>query len=377
MDSAEFKKIVLEGPGRARGRAHGEMLRGLIGEHLERWLTALAADLRGDPRHYLRKFLFDTDFLPAIERWTPDLLEEVRGIAEASNQDFDLVLARQLSDEEPWYRREFKRSQPSHAGCTSLGACAQGERATIVAQNMDMPDFCEGLQVLLHIKDPASDVEVLEFSLAGKINLAGMNSAGLAMACNTLSQLDYSKTGLAEDFLVRGFLQRASLDEGLEFLRAVEHASGQNYTLAAPNRAPLNVEASACSLTLYEPAAPQGCVYHTNHPLTNEDQGLFRRATQGLAQSELERLYFGSSYTRFAALERSFSLLQRPPNIEEIKAILSSHDGPICRHGEDLVSRRDNFTVGCLIMELGDAPLLHVAPGPPCSTPFLTFGFDR
>lgn len=375
MQPGQFRKLVLEGGGRDRGRAHGEALRELIAEHFDRWLTAIAADLRVDPASYIRKFLFDTDFLPAIERWTPDLLEEVRGIAEASNQDFDLVLTRQLSDEEPWYRREFKRALPSHAGCTSLGVSAHGELATIVAQNMDMPDYCEGLQLLLHIKDPRTEVEVLEFSLAGKINLAGMNSAGLAMACNTLSQLDYSKTGLPEDFVVRGFLAQRDFESGLTFLHAIEHASGQNYTVAGPGRTPLNIEASACSLTLFEPGAPKGCVYHTNHPLTNSDLGLFRGATRGLSRSDLERFYFGTSYTRFTGLERRFQALQQAPDIEEIKSILSSHDGPICRHGEDLVSRRDNFTVGCLIMELGDAPAMHIAPGPPCSTPFVSFGF--
>jgi hypothetical protein len=35
----------------------------------------------------------------------------------------------------------------------------------------------------------------------------------------------------------------------------------------------------------------------------------------------------------------------------------------------------DKITLGCLIMELSLPPVLHVAPGPPCSTPFATYAF--
>jgi hypothetical protein len=379
MDPADFIKITLEGDGRARGRAHGEALRPLIHEHMNRWLAAIELDLGVDPRSYVRTFLADTDFIPAVEKWTPDLLEEVRGIAEAANLDFDIIFARQLSDEEPWYRREFKFSKPSHAGCTSIGTWSAPEHGapTIVAQNMDMPDYCEGVQVLLHIKDPTTNLEVLEFSLAGKINLAGVNSAGLAMACNGLSQLDYSKTGLPEDFLVRGFLTHQDLKSGLAFLNAIEHASGQNYTIAEPGSAALNIECSSRSITQFTPNKPENCVYHTNHPLTNPDQGIFRAQSIGLAPPDLERLYYGTSHSRLADLDRRFGKLAIPPSIDEIKAFLSSHDGPICRHGDDMTNRRDNFTIGCLIMELGPEVFMHVAPGPPCKTAFRTFGFGK
>src|SRR6185503_16969789 len=43
-----------------------------------------------------------TGFLAAIERHTPDLLAEVRGIADGSNVAFDRTLALNLMDEEWW-----------------------------------------------------------------------------------------------------------------------------------------------------------------------------------------------------------------------------------------------------------------------------------
>jgi hypothetical protein len=226
---APLRKIELRGSPRERGRIHGETLRPLVREHLERWREALVADLGVEPDAYVHEFLRDTNFLPAIERWTPRLLEELRGIAEGAGTDFRYTFVRALSDEEPWYRRERKLAAMTAKGCTSLGADARDGRPTVIAQNMDMPGWCDGHQVLLHVIDPSSPVEVFAFTVAGKISLCGMNSAGLGMCCNTLSQLDYARDGLPEDFVVRGFLERASLAAGLEFLRTVPHASGQNY----------------------------------------------------------------------------------------------------------------------------------------------------
>jgi hypothetical protein len=371
---APLRKIELRGSPRERGRIHGETLRPLVREHLERWREALVADLGVEPDAYVHEFLRDTNFLPAIERWTPRLLEELRGIAEGAGTDFRYTFVRALSDEEPWYRRERKLAAMTAKGCTSLGADARDGRPTVIAQNMDMPGWCDGHQVLLHVIDPSSPVEVFAFTVAGKISLCGMNSAGLGMCCNTLSQLDYARDGLPEDFVVRGFLERASLAAGLEFLRTVPHASGQNYTVAGPGSPAINLECSAGAVAEFRPPQCGDRVYHTNHPIANRDQDTFRASTAGLTSEQLEQLYYGTSHPRLAAIERSFGNPATLPTVEGMKAALSSHQGPVCRHGER-EGRYDHFTLGCLVMELGARPRLHVAPGPPCRTDFQVFSF--
>ena len=374
MKAEDFTKLVVEGDARTRGRAHGEARRDMIKEHYGRWLDAIAADLGVDPKSYIRTFLSETNFIPAIERWTPALLDEVRGIAEGADEPFDIAFARQLSDEEPWFRRDWKFSHPGHGGCTSIASWCD-DSVTYLAQNMDMPHWCDGLQMLLHIKDPASGVDVFEFTLAGKLSLAGMNAAGLGMCCNTLSQLDSSKNGLPEDFVVRGFLEKTRLSKGVEFLHMIEHASGQNYTIGEPGAAALNLECSSRSVASFTPDRPLMCVYHSNHPLANEDQDMFLERTEGLPAEEQARLYHGTSHARFASLQEQLSPLSDGVDVSDIIRVLSSHDAPICRHG-DSATRNDNFTLGCLIMELGPEPVFHIAPGPPCETEFRSFRFD-
>ncbi len=80
MPPTSIPVLDVSGDGRTRGRSHGEAFRTLIHEHLERWR---AQQLRGtglDVAASLQRLFAETDVLPAIRRWTPDLLEEVRGV---------------------------------------------------------------------------------------------------------------------------------------------------------------------------------------------------------------------------------------------------------------------------------------------------------
>jgi len=365
MTTISLPLVEVSGAGRARGRAHGESMRGLIIEHLGRWEDQLRKDLTLSPAKYAEAFFAETNFLPAIERWTPDLLEEVRGIAEGANLPFDRVLLRQLSDEEPWFRREKKLGQSLAKGCSSIGYSADG--TTCVAQNMDTPAWWDGYQILLRSRDERG-TEALVFTLAGKISLAGMNNRGLAICCNTLAQLDHSRDGLPEDFVVRGFLACETWEDGIAFLYSVKHASGQNYLLGGPAGQLLDLECSAASVVDYSRSHGHYSM-HTNHPLANTDLDQHQALGEGVAATAPT----GSSYDRFDVLSE---LLQQAPRSSEIIAsALASHRGPVCRHIDD--SGGTAVTLGTLIMDCGPVPTLRVAPGPPCSTTFSSHGFSQ
>src|SRR5438046_1291661 len=100
LETATMPIVTCAGEPRRRGRSHGEELRDKIAAGTGRWLEALRSRHGIDPDEYLREFLDNTDHLPAIRRWTPDLLEEVRGIAEGAGQPFPRILAYNLMDED-------------------------------------------------------------------------------------------------------------------------------------------------------------------------------------------------------------------------------------------------------------------------------------
>jgi len=368
-----MRVLNLAGPPRARGRQHGEELREEIGRHLDLYRENIQQDTGLDAQTFFDRLYAETDFLPAIERYTPDLLAEVRGIAEGAGRGFDEVLARQLSDEDPWFRQivKFGRAAPEHCSC--LGTREAGR--SLIAQNMDTPAYYDGFQILLRVREPDSDVESLVFTVAGKLSLAGMNNCGVGICCNSVLQLDFNPRGLPEDFIVRKALQQRNLADVLIFMRAIPHASGQNYVLGDPN-AVVDLECSAHKVVEAPPAPDGQRVYHTNHPLVNDDTGSWdalwargeREAPQMVAQMRARM----TTFARFAALKRGVEA-GLPLDVRRAAEILSDHTAPVCLHH----TPTGNYTLGCLIMELdAAAPRLHIAAGTPCSTPFRTYAFD-
>jgi isopenicillin-N N-acyltransferase-like protein len=375
MKRKKLSVLTLAGGPRERGISHGEEMREEIVRHLELWQEDLSKDTGMSPDDYLDRFYAETDFLPAIKQFAPDILEEVKGIAEGSGQDFRVVLIRQMSDEDPWFRQIVKFGRPIMVEhCSSLGAWDQEEQPNLIAQNMDTPGYCDSLQLILKIKEAESELESLVFTVAGKISLAGMNNRCVGVCCNTLLQLNFNPKGLPEDFIIRKTLQQPDLTHAIGFMNSIPHASGQNYIVGDMSGV-VDLECSGSKVVQYSGNSGQCRLFHTNHPLINDDQSSWKRMIEKKTESDQEsakKILAGmTTELRFKALSREVQK-EQPLDVKRAVDILSQHEGPICtHHGDDL------YTLGCLIMELDpDNPRFHIAPGPPCETQFSIFDFD-
>ncbi|MCJ7625936.1 MAG: hypothetical protein MUO76_20780 [Anaerolineaceae bacterium] len=94
-------KIELSGSPRQRGQKHGEELKPLIYEGLENWKYFLYTVKQKDPDKIIDQFVENTNFLSAIKKWTPHLLEEVEGIADGCGTRFNDIYAFQLTIPSP------------------------------------------------------------------------------------------------------------------------------------------------------------------------------------------------------------------------------------------------------------------------------------
>lgn len=378
IEFPESHFLILSGPPRERGRMHGETLRGKIQELLQRWKDQLASTTKISPRYYVRELVAETNFVAAIERWTPGLLEEVRGISEGANVSFEELYAFQLQDEEWWFGQEKNQArQEATSNCSSIGRQGGAGSPSLVSQNMDMPDYLDGFQVVMLVRGDRSGVESLVFSAAGLLALNGLNDRSIGIVCNNLGQLNHSKEGLPVAYVHRGVLRRRSFAEAKAFLESLPHASGQNYLLGSPDHM-VDLECSANQVAEYARPPGHRSLCHTNHPLVNTD---FQRLPgQGTAPQEARAGFNGSreedSRTRFEALFRRLDELEAGDvGPETAKKLLATHDSqayPVCRHpGSGLPW----MTLGTTIMILDEHPRLQVCPGPPCTSAFHTFSF--
>jgi len=361
-----LRVLTLEGTPRNRGRIHGEALRAEIRETLSRWKDGVRRYPGLDPAVYVDEFLRDTNFLPNIKTWAPHLLEEVEGLAEGAGLDFKTMYAYQLGDEDFWYsrKRANEKRDRAEARCSALGVFDPG-RPPLLAQNMDLTKMYDGAQVLLRIKHEGSSLESCVFSFAGYLALTGANNRPLGVCCNTLLRLNYASDGLPVAFIVRRILELGSVAEAEAFVKRVPHASGQNYTIGDA-REIAAWECSAGRVSGFLPYPGAARVYHTNHPLVNDDQSLYRELLERFPPAAKPRQPTNSE-VRFEFLARNLNNASARVDVPAIKSLLASSEVPICFNGRN---PDDLFTFGCLIMELAPEPILHLSPGPPCVTAF-------
>jgi hypothetical protein len=184
-------------------------------------------------------------------------------------------------------------------------------------------------------------------------------------------QLANCRDGLPVACIVRGVLSQSSEADAVAFLKRVKHASGQNYVMGGPDKA-YSFECSANKVSEFRPAGREDVVWHTNHPLANDDhtdryRELLRRSPAAPSQ--------GNSGVRLKCLEDRLGQAT-DFGVDLFKATLCSKDS--ATHPVSVPKgKTGTFTFASTIMVLSDRPELHIAAGPPDVTPFEILRFDR
>ncbi|MGX4675854.1 C45 family autoproteolytic acyltransferase/hydrolase [SAR92 clade bacterium H246] len=373
MNTCQMPVIELRGTPRERGRQHGEMLKPQVQGAVNSWLQDLGSFGRNsttskplESKQYLENLFSETNYLKAISHWAPDLLDEVRGIAEGSGQPFEYILGLNLMDEEWIFGRIRNMDRPTDK-CTAFAIPGGIEGSGFAGQNMDISSWADGKQSLLRIGGHNNAPESLMFTIAGCIGLNGLNASGLGVTCNTLSQLQHAVDGLPVLFIIRKLLEKSNIDEAEQFLRSVRHASGQNYILSTGSEMRC-FECCGKSVIRYEPAHLKGRVFHTNHPLINSDISNIPALNRS---SE-------STFARLNSITQRLGDVSRVIAIDDIKAALSAQDDPDNPVSCDinLGGSSIGFTAGSSIYEFSEPPRLHLAAGPPNKTEFKTYEFN-
>lgn len=342
--TADLPIITCAGPAAKRGQAHGEALRGKIGEGIGRWLESIGATHGIDPDAYLAEFIEGTNYLPAIRRWTPELLDEVAGTARGSQQPWERVYAYNLLDEEWTWARARLHPAP---GCTAAGL-VPGDGSPILAQTMDIPSIHDGTQAVLRV-EPEEGPAALAFTYAGMIGLTGCNEHGLALVVNNLDVLSSSPSGLPVGFVIRGILARQTLADAVAFAIDVPHATGQHYGIGGPEGL-ASVEGWGTGVAVDELSGHR--LRHTNHPLLSAE-----------AASDAELRYQRSrTRERLAHVERE---LDGAVDVRAIQELLSDRTVPV-----SLGNERAFMTFGAVVYECRVPARMWLAPGPPHETPF-------
>jgi hypothetical protein len=381
MEAFKMHIVEISGPARQRGRMHGEQMRPQIQS-----LFAYAREnlkQAGGPtlEDICSLFLRSTGHKAAAQKWTPELVEEIAGIAEAADVDPAVIWMYQMQDESYWFSTGQLDHFPGSADpnrCSSVGIPRQDGRPVLLAQNLDTPSLYNGYQTLLHIHYPQSDRQAYVVTEPGLVGICGLNSSPLGVCQNTLAlKLNYNRDGLPAMLVARGLIDQPDLDSARAFLHKIPHASGINYMLADA-QAVEDYECSPGQVRRFLPEDDVSRVTHTNHPLVNTD-----RIDPQQLTDEFRKLYWASnehSFSRLGCLDRHLSDRGVPVDVARLKQVLSSHDStefPVCRHRLPDSDPMRAMTNDSLVMVMSQPAELHVTSGPPCSSEYEIFRFKE
>lgn len=356
--ATKLRIVDLAGTPYQMGKVHGRTLKAEIQELVRRWKQDLEKTYQVPAEVFIREFLKKTDFKPAMERWTPGLLDEVRGIADGAVIDFDTMYAYQLIDE-VW----AMGADMGFSKCTTVAAGKRNGNPAYVAQTLDIPAFYHGYQTVLRIRDERDGLETLVFTIPGVLAANGLNSRSVGVCVNAVTQLAYSPKGLPVDFVIRGLLRQRSYEQAVKFLQDIQPAAPQTYVIGGPGEAAV-FERSAGKMSRFVPFAGAELSYHTNHPLINDDFN--PRFPETLKRNKMTLESYQALCPRFNFLGRLLKDNSVAINLDTLQKLFKDRASGINNEG----------TYGCTVMVLGERPELYISPGRPDEAPFQVLGFS-
>jgi isopenicillin-N N-acyltransferase like protein len=360
-------EVTLTGSGYELGLQHGQIFKKEIAELIARFKENTTQSLEKDADEVVTDFYQKTSFDAAIKKWTPELYEEVKGIADGAGQPFNDVMVFSLLDEFWVYQNNLRNHH-----CSGVGVPARNGQPAYIAQNMDIEAYTDGYQVLLRIARLGERPEQLILTHPGCIALNGMNETGIGACMNTLMQLKANTTGLPVAFVVRRMLRTIDKNDLLDFIQNVPHASGQNYIIGIREEV-YDFEASANKVVRFDPKNENGTVWHTNHPLVNDDvKEWFHKYDPNL--KEEEKPITSNSFVRLAAVQRHVASTGVITDANIMEALRSKDDAkyPVC-----VTPNQWGLTFGSVIMTLTGKPFMQITAGPPDESEYKRVEFSE
>jgi isopenicillin-N N-acyltransferase-like protein len=258
-----FPLVDVSGAPRQRGESYGEQARERIG---------LSVGLYTEQ---LRHFGFGEDdvarlagiFLPRLQEWAPDLVEEMEGIAAGAGLDLvSILLVNARTEILQLARRERGVVDDEPDGCTGAVLLPQATRdgKLIHGQNWDWRAECVDTSVVLRIRrDDGPDL--LTFTEAGGLARSGYNAAGIGITANYLeSDRDYRELGIPLPFIRRRALEAAHFATAIKVVATTPKSCSNNMMLSTAEGFAVNLECAPDETFVIYPD-DRDMIVHANH----------------------------------------------------------------------------------------------------------------
>lgn len=337
----ELKMVECGGSPYEIGRQWGEGCRESILQISENISSSMAMFYQAGKDDVIARAM---KFLPAVRQYDPDLVEIMRGQADATGLGFEEIFAQKCINELSFHYNSI-------AGlCTSFAAAgpATREGKTILGQNID---FIPGTPIdflKIHQGNGVSQF-VLSFSNSSEFILS---SAGFGMCANATIGKTFALNIPVGCYLPR-VMREKDVHGAMELLRLTARGLGY-YHLADASGHLSGIESIYDDFAMLAPE--KGLLLHSNHYVTERFQ---EEDTAMMLQPD-----------SFHRLDRIRDLMNRhygQIDVETAMEILADHDrhpDSICRHVNPEAPISSATLVSFIMIPAEKA--MYIAAGPPC-----------
>ena len=346
MTASRYREIDVAGSPRKMGRQIGEAAREEVRKFCDIALERVNKTVTISRKRALTIARESTTF---AEAYRPDLVEELRGTAEAAGVTLDDLMLLQV--------RNQLTSEELDAGCTSLSIQPDLQKC-VVAQTWDNDPALDEVTIVL-TRRPVERPATMTCTQAGLISYMGFGETGIGACVNSLPAPS-RPVGVPHYFTLRELLEAPTLEGAVHAVQRAHRAIPANIMLATPDGA-ADLEVTIDNIHVLRPDQTSWLA-HSNHCLHPELKPI---------NEEFPELI--QSYARKDRLGQL--MISTHGTIEELKTILRDHEGypqSICRHVNADPVYGFWSTVFALIIEPSEQRM-HISRGTPCDHEFETY----
>jgi isopenicillin-N N-acyltransferase-like protein len=347
-----FREIEVWGMPREMGRQLGEAAREEVRTYVDLLVerSNLGRKSRLTPEAALA---VAAEAIAYAERYLPDAMDELRGIAEGAGVPVEQVMLINV-------RNQFGAVAPPE-GCTAvlIEPRASATGAGIVAQNWDNDPATDAFSVVL-TRRPTGKPALMTFTRPGEVAYLGLSSAGIGIALNAMPGAQ-RRAGVPWYFILRAMVEAASLEAAVQEVERAERSIPANAVVITADGG-ADIEVMIDAVRVLQPDA-RGTLIHTNHCVHPDLVSVNDR---------YGAVIYGQSFPRKVRAEQILGCESGPVTLDEIKRLLSDHEGyptSICRHPNDDPAIGWQRSVVSVILEPA-AGRMHLSRGNPCENPY-------
>lgn len=350
--------VKVHGDHRQIGQQIGESCRGQIRNSLENARSLFASAYEELQLDWAGAGIQASKYIPFAQERYPQYVEEMEGMAEGANVDFDDIAVVNAM--------EAVTSDALHlTKCTSVAVNEQrtSDERVLIAHNEDWLPEDEPDVYLVHAT-PIDEPPFLAMTYGALLPNIGFNAAGIAQCCDSVYPND-SRIGIPRVIVSRAVLGSQVLGDAIRHVLVPHRAAGYNHLLVHESGEMYNVEVSAKQFAILY--GEDGYVLHTNFYLDPQ--------MQAIEDEPEERI--GTRLRYYRALR----LLKSTPkhSLKSLQGMLRDHvnfPNSICNHAEhDLDPLDREKTVNSIVMDL-TSRALHIAWGNPCTSTYHTYHLE-